>query len=440
MPIKVNQTICILFDSTLYPSNSSPTCIIKPTKTRRRSLFNPDLFRSTAIQHYLNREREEVPVPLQISPAWSWWLFWVLSGLVTLALVLSVVINVEVQGTGRGVFYVAGGARPLVVQTSGRVSRVVATPGQRVARGDLLLELDSAPIQSQILEVDQALVQMERVTRPAQLELDHLAEAQIKEARRRRDSQEEQLVSLERSIHLFERKLVATEELGRYGLVSTIGVEEAREALAQAQRNIQNSHQALMASDQELAALNARRDSDNLRNLQATQTLHTRRDSLAFSLAQTRVEATESGIVEGFRIRTGDVVNSGQSVGRLLTDGAPPRAFSLLAERDRALIHLGDTVRLEVDQFPFADWGTLKATIHRIGENPASPAELREVFGEDAKIDVASYLVELVIPGGQTRAVAQQPLRSGMGFRTRYTLRRQRPISFLLEPLRRWLE
>jgi multidrug resistance efflux pump len=403
-------------------------------------LFDPDLFRGSAIQHYLERESEGVPVPLRIAPAWTWWLFWVMSGSLFLAFILSVVIRVEVQGMGRGVFHVAGGARALVVQTSGRVTRVAATPGQRVARGDLLLELDSASVQSQLLEADQALILMERVTRPAQSGLDRLAEAQIKEALRRRDSQKEQQASQEESVHFFERKLAASEELGRYGLISAFGVEEAREALAQARRNVYSSRQTLTNAEQEIASLKARRDGDSLRNIQEYQALRTRRNSLAFALSQTLIVATESGIIEGLRVQVGDLVNAGQTVGRLLTDGESPRAFALLAERDRALVHLGDSVRLEVDQYPFADWGALKATIHRIGENPASLAELRELFGEDAKTEGSSYLVELTIPSGQPRTVAQQPLRSGMGFQARYTLRRQRPISFLFEPLRRWLE
>lgn len=403
-------------------------------------MFDPKLFRHSAIQHYFDREREGVPVPLRIAPAWTWWLFWVLASSMLMALVLSVVLKIEVQGTGRGVFHIAGGARTLVIQTTGRVNRVAAYPGQRVAPGDLLLELDSAPIQSQLMEADRALAQSEQLTRPAQAGLDHLAEAQIKEALRRQEAQKEQLESQKQSVGLFERKFTATEKLGVHGLVSAINVEEAREALAQAKRSVNGARQLLMATEQEVASLIARRNSDNLRNLQEIQTLRTKRDALAFSLAQTRITASEAGIVEGLHVRVGDVVNMGQSVGRVLAGGGSPKAFALLAEKDRAKVHPGDAVRIEVDQFPIVDWGVLKGIIQRIGESPLSLVELRELFGEDAKIDGASYLVEIAIPCGQSRPVAQQPLQSGMGFQARYTLRRQRPISFLLEPLRRWLE
>lgn len=403
-------------------------------------MFDPKLFRASAIQHYLDREREGVPAPLRIAPAWTWWVFWVLASSLVMTLVLSVALKIEVQGTGRGVIRIAGGARTLMVQTSGRVARVAAYPGQMVAPGDLILELDSAPIQAQLMEADRALAQSEKLTLPAQAGLDLLAEAQIKEALRRQDAQEEQLKSLQQSVGLFERKFIATEKLGRHGLVSAINVEEAKEALAQANRSVNSGRQALMATKQEVTSLIARRNGDNLRNLQETETLRTKRDSLVFSMAQTRVTASEAGIVEGLHVRAGDVVNTGQSVGRLLTGGGSPMAFALLAEKDRAKVHPTDAVRLEVDQFPVGEWGVLKGTIHRIGESPVSLAELREFFGEETKIDSASYLVEIAIPSGQSRPIARQQLQSGMAFQARYTLQRQRPISFLLEPLRRLFE
>lgn len=404
-------------------------------------MFDSNLFRPSAIQHYLNRERDGVPVPLRIAPAWTWWLFWIIGGAISLAILLSISIKVEVRSTGRGVLQIASGARPLVAQITGRVARVAANQGQMVAKGDLIIEVESATLQSQLLEAEQALTQFDQVIRPAQAGLDRYVEAQIKVARNRREAQQEQLASQEQSVRLFERKYQATEELSRHGLVSTMNVQDAKEALAQAQRSVNSARQAIMEADQEIASLQARREGDMLRNQQEFQVLRIKRDSLIFAIAQTRVTAPEAGLVEGLQVRPGDIVITNQTIGRLLTGGDTPRAYALLSERDRAQVKPGDTVRLEFDQYPLADWGTLKATILRIGESPASLTELREVFGENAKNEGGgSYLVEMSLSGGQTRPLARQPMQSGMGFQARYTLRRQRPITFLLEPLRRWLE
>lgn len=404
-------------------------------------MFDSNLFRPSAIQHYLNRERDGVPVPLRIAPAWTWWLLWIIGGAISLAILLSISLKVEVRSTGRGVLQIASGARPLVAQITGRVARVATNPGQMVADGDLIMELESATLQSQLLEAERALTQFDQVVRPAHAGLDRLVEAQIKVAKTRREAQQEQLASQEQSVRLFERKYQATEELSRHGLVSTMNVQDAKEALAQAQRSVNSARQAIMEADQEIASLQARREGDMLRYQQEFQVLRIKRDSLVFAIAQTRVTAPEAGLVEGLHVRPGDMVNANQTIGRLLTGGGTPRAYALLSERDRAQIEPGDTVRLEFDQYPVAEWGVLKATILRIGESPASLTELREVFGENAKNEGGgSYLVEMSLSEGQARPLARQPMQSGMGFQARYTLRRQRPITFLLEPLRRWLE
>lgn len=402
-------------------------------------MFDPTLFRPQAIRYYLDREREGAPVPLRIAPAWTWWAFWVLGGSMVMALLLSVVLRVEVQGTGRGVFHLASGSRPLVVQATGKVVRV-ASRGKAVAKGDLLLELESPALQAELLEADRALARIEQVARPSQAGLERLVELQIQKALLRMDAQKEQLASQMQSAILFERKLATVEKLGSYGLVSGMSVDDAREALSQAQRSVNSVRQALMASEQEVASLRARKAGDNLRDHQEAWTVRARREALAFSLSQTRILAPEAGVIDGLHVQVGDMLSTGQNVGRLLTGGGSLKAFALLAERDGAQVRPGDTVRLEVDQYPFSDWGVLLATIQRVGESPAAVAEMREIFGEQLKIEGPAYLVELAIPSGQNRPVAKQSFQSGMSFRARFVLRRQRPISLLFEPLRRWVE
>lgn len=218
-------------------------------------MFDPRIFRNSAIQHYLSREGESAPVPLRIAPAWTWWFFWVISVAVILAFTLAIFLKVDVQAVGSGVIRIAGGARSLTVQISGRVARVNGVPGQKVKPGELILELESAEVQAQLFEAERAFSQYEQITRNARVGLDRLAEIQIREAVNRQEIQKDQLHSQEASIHLFERKLAATEELGRYGLVSSMSVDSAREELAQAKRSVNNARQSELAGEQEVASL-----------------------------------------------------------------------------------------------------------------------------------------------------------------------------------------
>jgi multidrug resistance efflux pump len=270
--------------------------------------------------------------------------------------------------------------------------------------------------------------------------MDRIAESQLNDAIKRHELQKEQFASIEQSATLYDRKLKASEEMHRQGLVSAFSLEEAKESLAQSQRGVNSARQSLMASEQEISSARARIASDRLRNQQELQNLTTKRDSLAYSISLARITAVEGGVIEGLHVHVGDVINAGQILGRILTDTNEPAAFALLAETDRAHVRTGDMVSLEVDQYPKAEWGAISAIIHRIPDSPATLKELRDIFGEAAKTDSSSYIVELRFPPGQNEPFGKQSIQSGMGFNATFVLKQQRPIVFILEPLRRWLE
>ncbi|MCL1908932.1 MAG: biotin/lipoyl-binding protein [Holophagaceae bacterium] len=409
-------------------------------------MFSPKTFRPEAISYYMSRHQDGVPVPLRIAPAWTWWIFWSLFGIIVSVLIFSIIIKVEVRGYGRGVFYVASGARPILTQTSGTISHIYVSRGQQVKPGDLMLELESAAIQAQLFEVERAIEFYKEVTKPTQAALEKIAETQLGESIQRHELQKEQYASIEQSVKLYEYRLETTEEMNRHGLVSAIALEEAKESMNQARRSVISAKQALMASEQEISSARARIASDRLRNQQELQNLTTKKDALAYSIYLTKITAIESGVIEGLHVRIGDIINQGQIIGRILTDSAEPAAFALLAETDRAHVKPGDLVRLEVDQYPKAEWGIINATIHRVPDSPATPSELREIFGESitaSPSSVSSYIVELRFPAslsGPKEPLGLQNMQSGMGFSASYILKRQRPIIFILEPLRRWLE
>lgn len=402
----------------------------------------PDLsiFRTSALQHHFNRDTEGVPVPLRIAPAWTWGLCWVMVGLLVLAAVLSFTMRVEVNDTGRGQLHLASGARPLIAPVGGTVVRIHVKNGQRVCAGDILLELDAAAVQSQLFEAERALQQLDRVARPAQGAMEELAHQQEREILRRLASLRAQVQSQEQSISLYERKHQANETLAKEGLVAQMNVEDSKEAVAQARRALAAAQQSMMSVQQEYQAFQSRRKEDQLQHSQEAQTIRTKRDALAISLAQLQMRAPEAGIVDGLYVRIGDVVASSQEVVHLVPEGAALRAFTLLPEKDRAFLKVGDGVRLEVSQYPPAEFGTLGSRVLRIGEVPATQAELKDVLGDATKVEDATYLVELVVVPDERKPIARQSLRTGMEVQARYTLRRQRPITLLLEPLHRWLE
>jgi multidrug efflux pump subunit AcrA (membrane-fusion protein) len=146
-----------------------------------------------------------------------------------------------------------------------------------------------------------------------------------------------------------------------------------------------------------------------------------------------------AGIVEAVTVKVGDVVQATQIVGKLVPQDRRFQVVAFLPEKDRSSVKLGDEVRLELEQFPYAEFGTIRGHIKRIGDDLASSAEMREALGEDARLSGSAYRVEIAISDPAAIESGGINLRSGMLMNVRYTLRRERPITFFFAPIRRWL-
>lgn len=146
-----------------------------------------------------------------------------------------------------------------------------------------------------------------------------------------------------------------------------------------------------------------------------------------------------AGVLETLLVKPGDVVPAGAPVGRIVPMGAPMRVVAFLPEKDRAFIREGGAARLELDQLPHAEFGTLPARITRIADDLATTQEIQEAMGEAAKLEGPAFRVELAFEGGAEGRMAGLPMRPGMLLQARFILRRQRPIAFLLNPLKAWM-
>lgn len=154
---------------------------------------------------------------------------------------------------------------------------------------------------------------------------------------------------------------------------------------------------------------------------------------------QTTVLAPQDGVLEALLVRPGDAVRPGQAIGRLIPEHAPLQVISFLPEKDRAFVHAGSEVRLELDQLPYGEYGTLGARVLRIGDSTASPDDVRQALGSQRSLEAPAFRVVLAITDHAAARDAQLRLRSGMSMQVRYTLRRQRPITLVLKPLQKWL-
>ncbi|MBK8727131.1 MAG: HlyD family efflux transporter periplasmic adaptor subunit [Holophagaceae bacterium] len=396
------------------------------------------LFRKQALEHFL-REQEQRE-PLKVSPPWTWSLFWVLGALCASALLFAVLGKVEVQNRGKGILRPVAGVRMLQAQVGGVLAETFARSGDQLKAGQRIARLDAAQVQGLKLETERALALLQGAGGGYRAREQSLIEAQMASVRSKTASQEAQVASFQASVEIQERNVVSQRRLKDEQLVSALDVDKAVDALNAAKRQRDAARQQLTQLQQELAALAGQREQQRWAQTQEVQGAQTKREALESSLQQTLVLAPVDGFLEALVAKPGDLVQPGQPIAKLIPAGSPLLVLAFVAEKDRAYLKPGDEVALELEAYPYAEFGTLKGRILRIGSDLASPHEVREALGEDAKLEVPSFRLEIGVEEPRPRRMQAATLRPGMLLQARYTLRRQRIIAMVLEPLKRWFD
>jgi multidrug resistance efflux pump len=406
--------------------------------TAMNDLPAEDLYRREAREHQLRGE--ESLRRIEISPPWTWALLWALLAALVTAIVFATLGSIEVNTRAIGILRPATGVRVLVSQVSGTVASVPRHSGEAVAAGDVVLQIDSPQLQGQLLAAEREAGLLESDYREVSQQQDRLHQRQLAETQTRIAQLKEQIESERTSIGVLKRRLEAMRSLESSSVVSRFSVLDAQEAVAQAERRLGGSQQSLALAHQELAALASQREAELWQRRQSLDNALSRRDSMRLESRQTRVVAPQNGVIEALVVKPGDDVRPGQTLGKLIPSGAPLEVVSFLPEKDRAFVRVGSEVRLEIDQLPYGEYGTLGARVVRISDDLAAPHEVQQALGDGHELAAPAFRVLLSITDRRAADDARVRLRSGMLMQVRYTLRRQRPITLVLEPLRKWLD
>ncbi len=396
-----------------------------------------DLFRKEARDHLLRGEQSLRRV--DISPPWTWALLGVLMAALVTTIVIAFLGSIEVNTRAVGILRPTSGVRVLVSQVPGTVASVPRHSGETVSAGDVVLQIDSPQLQGQLLEAQRQVTLLESDFGAFSQQQDQLHQRQVAESRTRIGKLVEQVASERVSIAVMKRKLEAMRSLESSAVVSRFAVLDAQEAVAQAERRLAGSEQTLAMANQELAAMDSRQHSELWQRRQSLDTALSRRESMRLESQQTRIVAPQDGVIEALLVKPGDDVRPGQTLGKIIPGGTPLEVISFLPEKDRAFVGVGSEVRLEIDQLPYGEYGTLGARVVRISDDLASADEVRQALGDGHDLKGPAFRVLLSITDTDAADAVRVRLRSGMLMQVRYTLRRQRPITLVLEPLRKWL-
>jgi HlyD family secretion protein len=279
-------------------------------------------------------------------------------------------------------------------QLSGLVVAVGAVAGQRVSKGDLLLQLEDSAERAAVAQAEAAVKQ---------------AQARVEQLRRvGAIVATESLRQSESNLEKAQTELQRAQKLAASGALPLVELENAQRAadIAQAQKNA--------AQAQQVAA--APLGADSRVALTALLQAQAQLAGATARLEQTRIVALQSGTVLSRSVEPGDVVQPSRALLELAADGDVELVFNP-DERNLAWIRVGQLAKASADAFPQQ---LFDATVNYIAPAidpergsvevrlavPKPPPFLKPDMTVSVDLTIAAKTKVLTVPSNVVRAAA----------------------------------
>jgi len=404
-----------------------------------RQVWRPPTKRRPAVradQEFLAAALEVIetpPSPVRMA------LILIICGLVVVALAWSWVGRIDIIAVAQGKIQPTGRVKVIQPLETGRVRMINVANGQRVAKGDILVEFDSSealadetaaaddlashraetkrrraaiaaaagrsfePLPKVSWGQDEALRLREREDAVLAADLSQLsAQLALIEAQRvQKQAERDQLL---KTIETQKRLIATLQE--RVDMRATLVSERsgARSAVIDATETLQYQQTQLAIQQGQLAseetgitvvAKDAERTlqsfiSDNAQKLADVERQAENLDQkLAKAKARTdymTLRAPIDGTVQASIINSvGQVIGSGQEAMRIVPDGAAPEIEVYALNRDIGFIHEGQEAVVKIESFSFTRYGTVSARVSRVARDAIPEPDANQLEGDPAK-------------------------------------------------------
>jgi multidrug resistance efflux pump len=313
----------------------------------------------------------------------------------------------------------------------GRIDAAHLRAGQEVHRGDLLIEIDAMPeelqlheeeVQAQGIEPQLARLRLQvEAEQSTRVEQEHGALLSGREA-------ESRVREAEIPAHFAEQDLARIRKLYDERVVSTRDLEKAESEAARARVAVAALESAADRVPQEQSARNRERDVRIARLQGEIATLEAQRDTLqaetarlGYEIERRRIRAPVDGrIGEAAILRVGAVVSEGDRLGSIVPAGHLLVVAQYPAQAAFGRIRAGQPATLRLDGFPWAEFGTVSATVAGVAQ------EVR-----DGKVRVELTLAD--------RSSFHGTLEHGMPGTLEVAVERVSPLGLTLRTAGQWL-
>ena len=301
--------------------------------------------------------------------AWCWWASW---AQITLYEV-SQKARVELDSA----------TYPVEFPLLGRVVRTSLHVGQVVHRGEVLVEIDPVPDQLQLRQQQAAAGGLRAEVERLREQIGDEEKARLEEQRTAAVSAEEaqnRVREAEATVEYAKAELSRAQRLLREGLAPERDVEKAAAELDRQRAEMAALESAARRIPQEQLTRERERDVRIARLYGEIASLQTQRNTLNagmdranYEIERREVRAPVDGrIGETTILRTGAVVQPGERLASIVPSGRLMVAAEFPANAAFGRIQQGQTARLRLDGFPWAEFGAVPARVSQVA------AEIRD--------------------------------------------------------------
>ena len=289
-------------------------------------------------------------------------------------------------------------------EVSGRVTSVLVVDNQAVEANDVLLQIDSSPLE---ITLNRARAQMAVIrTELESLRADY-GETVVQE-------------QLDKDkVRYLDRRYKRQRKLLKQGLSSEEKHDEAKHNLQVARREVQIIEQRVQRVLAQLAG-NERLPVDQHPRYLTAQTTY---DQAAVDLKATTIRAPASGIVSNMKLQVGEYAQAGKPVFSLIQN-QPIWVEANLKETQLTHIQPGQQATIVVDAYPDKIWESVVSSIA-----PATGAEFSILPPQNASGNWVKVVQRIPIKLVITDQAGGPQLRAGMTVSVRIDTRRKRELS-----------
>ena len=289
-------------------------------------------------------------------------------------------------------------------EVSGRVTSVLVVDNQAVEANDVLLQLDSSPLE---ITLNRARAQMAVIrTELESLRADY-GETVV----------QEQLAK--DKVRYLDRRYKRQRKLLKQGLSSEEKHDEAKHDLQVARREVQIIEQRVQRVLAQLAGNKGLPVDQHPRYLTAQTTY----DQVAVDLKATTIRAPASGIVSNMKLQVGEYAQAGKPIFSLIQNH-PIWVEANLKETQLTHIQPGQQATIVADAYPDKIWESVVSSIA-----PATGAEFSVLPPQNASGNWVKVVQRIPINLVITDQAGGPQLRAGMTVSVRIDTRRKRELS-----------